>query len=56
MIFAVVAKITLGKFETSFSRLAKQRKTVVLTPHPCGERSPSRKSTDCVRRRFNRYR
>jgi hypothetical protein len=24
-IFAVVAKITLGKFETSFSRLAKQR-------------------------------
>jgi hypothetical protein len=25
LIFAVVAKITLGKFETSFSRLAKQR-------------------------------
>jgi hypothetical protein len=25
LIFAIVAKITLGKFETSFSRLAKQR-------------------------------
>jgi hypothetical protein len=47
LIFAVVAKIMLGSFETSFSRLAKPRKDRCFDAASCGVRSCVEESTDC---------